>query len=171
MTDRLYTSYIPNALSVIQGEGVHHHYAKKGRGRPKKVHHRRAGDLDYQGIIGGAVHHPVPHRRAGDLDDQGVVGAVGKHTAANDTWVLTEKMAQDLAAGADLAGHEMVITGYDDTAQAIDDTGVSHYGLFTLRNSWGPGIGDEGDFYMSYDYVKALIIEAQRIRDVSNLTN
>jgi len=103
--------------------------------------------------------------------DQGVVGAVGKHTAANDTWVLTEKMAQDLAAGADLAGHEMVITGYDDTAQAIDDTGVSHYGLFTLRNSWGPGIGDEGDFYMSYDYVKALIIEAQRIRDVSNLTN
>ena len=94
----------------------------------------------------------------------GVVGAIGQNVVANDTWILTPEMAHDLQEGAELAGHEMVITGYDDDAVATDDHGRLHRGLFTLRNSWGEGIGDKGNFYMSYNYLNALIIEAQRIR-------
>ena len=60
----------------------------------------------------------------------------------------------------------MVLTGYDDKATAKDNNGKVYRGLFTLRNSWGPQIGDHGDFYMSYDYIKYLIIEAQRIRSL-----
>ncbi|WP_133128123.1 C1 family peptidase [Legionella nagasakiensis] len=96
----------------------------------------------------------------------GVVGAVGKHHAGNDTWVLTPEIVRDLEDDVEFAGHEMIITGYDDNAVAIDEHGREHRGLLTLRNSWGKGIGDKGDFYMSYDYFKGLVIEAQRIRDL-----
>lgn len=94
----------------------------------------------------------------------GVMGAVGKHNVANDTWVMTPEIVHDIAFGSDFGGHEMIITGYDDNAIAVDDNGEKYKGLFTLRNSWGDDIGDKGDFYISYDYVKALLIEAQRIR-------
>ncbi|ETO94494.1 C1 family peptidase [Legionella oakridgensis] len=96
----------------------------------------------------------------------GVVGAVGKHKTVNDTWVLTPEIMHDLENEADFAGHEMIITGYDDNAVAIDNHGRTHRGLLTLRNSWGADIGNKGDFYMSYDYFKSLAIEAQRIRDL-----
>ncbi|MGF2339111.1 C1 family peptidase, partial [Acinetobacter baumannii] len=65
-------------------------------------------------------------------------------------------------------GHEMIITGYDDNAIAVDDNGREHKGLFTLRNSWGEQFGDKGNFYMSYDYFKVLTIEAQRIRALAD---
>ena len=96
--------------------------------------------------------------------EQGTIGAVGTHNAMNDTWVITSQMAKDFNEDTELAGHEMIVTGYDDYAIAKDDKGTIYHGLFTLRNSWGPEIGDHGDFYMSYDYMKYLIIEANRIR-------
>ena len=34
----------------------------------------------------------------------------------------------------ELAGHEMVIVGYDDNATAVDNTGKEHRGLLKLRN-------------------------------------
>lgn len=98
---------------------------------------------------------------------QGMAGAVGKHHAGNDTWVLTPEIIEDAQSASDLPGHEMVITGYDDEAVAIDSNGHKHKGLFTLRNSWGTNLGDKGDFYMSYDYFKALTIETQRIRHIT----
>ena len=99
--------------------------------------------------------------------DKGVAGAVGKHHAPLDSWVLTPEIANDMPSeGDDLPGHEMVITGYDDDAIAIDDHGRTHTGLLTLRNSWGKHIGDKGDFYMSYDYFKALVIEVMWVRSV-----
>ena len=64
----------------------------------------------------------------------------------------------------ELAFHEMVITGYDDKAIATDKQGRTYQGLLTMRNSWGSDAGDNGNFYMSYDYFKALMIEVQRIR-------
>lgn len=96
--------------------------------------------------------------------DLGTAGAVGTHSTNNDTWVMTPEIVRDIylrpfAAG----GHEMVITGYDDDAVATDDNGREHKGLLTLRNSWGTDVGDKGDFYMSYDYFKILVLEAQRI--------
>ncbi len=98
--------------------------------------------------------------------DQGIIGAVGSHNTANDTWVLTQEMVNEFSDKTELVGHEMVLTGYDDQATAKDKKGRIYRGLFTLRNSWGPQIGDHGDFYMTYDYLSNLIIEAQRIRSL-----
>ncbi len=84
-------------------------------------------------------------------------GACGQHNARDDSWVLTSDIRQ--ADNIIFGGHEMVITGYDDNAIAIDNNGVKHKGLLTLRNSWGPEVGDHGDFYMSYEFFKALTDE------------
>jgi hypothetical protein len=98
--------------------------------------------------------------------DLGNVGAVGTRNAENDTWVLTPEIARDIYLRPFFGGHEMVITGYDDDAVATDSDGRQHKGLFTLRNSWGAEYGDKGNFYMSYDYFKVLVVEAQRIRNL-----
>ncbi|WP_133128237.1 C1 family peptidase [Legionella nagasakiensis] len=96
----------------------------------------------------------------------GTAGAVGKYHANNDTWVLTTEIARDVYLSDSVAGHEMVITGYDDDAIAIDEEGREYRGLLTLRNSWGEKRGNHGDFYMSYDYFRTFVLEAQRIRDL-----
>ncbi len=98
--------------------------------------------------------------------DLGTVGAVGTHHATEDSWVLTPEIMRDLHLRPDFGGHEMIITGYDDDAIAVDDQGREYKGLLTLRNSWGSDVGDKGNFYMSYDYFKVLVIEAQRIRSL-----
>jgi hypothetical protein len=95
---------------------------------------------------------------------RGVMGAVGRYKAANDSWLLTPEIIEDMQTETDFPGHEMIITGFDDDAVAIDDHGRSYKGLLTLRNSWGARVGDQGNFYMSYDYFKTLTIEVQRIR-------
>lgn len=93
----------------------------------------------------------------------GFVGAVGTHHSQFDSWVLTTEIARDLYQTKEFGGHEMVITGYDDNAVALDDKGQEHRGLLTLRNSWGESVGDNGNFYMSYDYFKILLLDAYRI--------
>ncbi len=100
--------------------------------------------------------------------EQGIMGAVGKKGANYDSWVLTPEIARDVYLRPFFGGHEMLITGYDDNAVAIDDKGRPHKGLLTLRNSWGEQVGDHGNFYMSYDYFVLLVIEAQRIHNASN---
>ncbi len=100
--------------------------------------------------------------------DLGFAGAVGTHNATYDTWVLTPEIARDIYRRPLFGGHEMIITGYDDDAIAIDEQGRQHKGLFTLRNSWGENVGDHGNFYMSYDYFKVLVDEVQRIRYLPN---
>lgn len=92
--------------------------------------------------------------------DKCTVGACATHNATNDTWALTSEL--DLPNNGQ-GGHEMVITGYDDNATAIDHDGKTHKGLFTLRNSWGANVGDKGNFYMTYDYFKKFAGEAQVI--------
>lgn len=93
----------------------------------------------------------------------GIAGAVGRHKVEDDTWVLTPKIKAVSLEDVD-AGHEMVITGYDDNAVATDEEGNEYRGLLTLRNSWGSNVGYHGNFYMSYDYFKMLVIEAKRVR-------
>ena len=99
--------------------------------------------------------------------NQGLAGAVGTHHVNNDSWVLSAEIIKDLEERGEPGAHEMIITGYDDDAVALDKEGESHRGLLTLRNSWGTRIGDQGNFYMSYDYFKTLAIEVQRIRSTS----
>ena len=97
-------------------------------------------------------------------EDLGVAGAVGWHHYFKDSWVISWDIKRYVTRKKLIsAGHEMIITGYDDDAIAMDNYGIRHYGLLTLRNSWGSGAGDFGDFYMSYDYFKAFAIEAHEI--------
>ena len=88
---------------------------------------------------------------------QGQAGAQGTYKgAANDTWVLTD------GSTSINAGHEMVIDGYDDNACATFSGSAGEEkqcGLLHLRNSWGEGAGDNGDYYMSYDFFKTMAIE------------
>lgn len=98
--------------------------------------------------------------------DLGLVGAVGKYKTwiYKDTWVLTP----EIAAGINnvKSAHQMIITGYDDQAVAVDNNGVKHKGLLFLRNSWGTSVGNSGEFYMSYDYFKLLAFEITRFSRV-----
>ena len=89
------------------------------------------------------------------------VGACGKYHAANDTWAYTNAMKHD--SNPEMGGHEMVITGFDDKAIAVDNEGKKHKGLLTLRNSWGTEAGDKGNYYMSYDFFKIFVMEVQKI--------
>lgn len=98
------------------------------------------------------------------LPHYGVMGAVGQHQVENDTWILTPVIRHAIYARGIFGGHEMIITGYDDNAVAVDKMGIKHKGLLTLRNSWGDQIGDAGNFYMSYDYFKLLAMNIERIR-------
>jgi len=101
----------------------------------------------------------------------GTAGAVAQHHAQNDTWVLAPEMLEMLFSWSIFGGHAMIITGYDDAAVAVDQSGREHRGLLTLRNSWGVNTGDHGDFYMSYDYFKTLTFEVQRIRSLNPFVN
>jgi len=100
--------------------------------------------------------------------DLGIQGAVGTKNNTYDSWVLTTEIARDVLLRPNFGGHAMVITGYDDNAIATDDKGHEYKGLLTLRNSWGEHFGDHGDFYMSYDYFKLLVLEAQRIHSMDD---
>ncbi len=93
----------------------------------------------------------------------GAAGAIGKHHILDDTWVLTPEIEQGTNWFKKIPGHEMIVTGYDDKASAVDRSGNLHRGLFTLRSSWGPTVGDAGNFYMSYDYFEMLVVEAIQI--------
>lgn len=99
--------------------------------------------------------------------DLGTAGAVGKYKTwfYKDSWVLTPEIIKG-AENVD-AAHEMVITGYDDNAVAVDNHGVKHKGLLLIRNSWGTSVGDNGEFYMSYDYFKLLAFDITRFSRVS----
>ena len=96
--------------------------------------------------------------------DLGSVGAVGKYNTwfDKDTWLLTPEILK----GVDNieAAHEMIITGYNDNAVAVDNNGKKHKGLLTLvRNLGGSWAGDWGEFYMSYDYFKLLSYDLKRL--------
>jgi hypothetical protein len=88
----------------------------------------------------------------------------GSHHVTKDTWVLLPQMADELADDEESSGHAFVITGYDDDGIAVDATGQFHRGLLTLRNSWGSSVGDQGDFYMTYSYFKAALLEAHHVK-------
>lgn len=88
-------------------------------------------------------------------------GACASYHEQDDTWAITADLNNSKLD--DIAGHEMLIIGYDDNAIAIDHQGQKHQGLLILRNSWGPEVGDQGNFYMTYDYFETLADEAQAI--------
>lgn len=96
--------------------------------------------------------------------DLGGAGAVGTNRAFNDTWMLTPQIVWDAMQGTLYAGHELVITGYDDDQEVMDENGHSNRGVFTLRNSWSKLMGDHGNYYVTYDYMQFLATEVYAIR-------
>jgi hypothetical protein len=84
-------------------------------------------------------------------------GACAKYHQQDDTWAISKEIQDDQQL--EIGGHEMVITGYDDHAIAVDHDGKKHQGLLTLRNSWGNQHGDGGDYYMTYDFFKHFVME------------
>lgn len=100
----------------------------------------------------------------------GDVGTAGKYNGSDqDAWVMIPTIQIDLQKNIEMEGHEMIIDGYDDTACAT--VSYAHQpknteqqcGLFRLRNSWGTDAGYQGDYYMSYDYFKAMMMDAHAI--------
>lgn len=91
----------------------------------------------------------------------GVGGANAKYMAANDTWSVTSSIAAQTSAPN--AGHEVIVTGYNDNALVVDPDGTTHQGVFIIRNSWGTTVGNQGTFYMTYDYFAKFANEAQKI--------
>lgn len=90
-------------------------------------------------------------------------GACASYRATQDTWALTKELeTPPFGTG----GHEMVIFGYDDKAVALDQEGKRHQGLLMLRNSWGEEVGDQGNYYMTYDFFKKFVIEVQEIVEI-----
>lgn len=104
----------------------------------------------------------IPFGTALPDSKEGIMGAAGTKNKKYDTWLLTPDIIEQ-ADSEELPGHEMIITGYDDNAVAYDATGKKHQGLLTLRNSWGTRLGDNGNYYMTYDYFKLFANEALRI--------
>ncbi len=94
----------------------------------------------------------------------GDAGAVGQYKKPNDTWMLTPEIITDLVYGNIKAGHELVITGYDDNALVYDEKGHENAGLFTLRNSWSSQAGDNGNYYLSYEHFMMMTIGLQIIK-------
>ena len=89
----------------------------------------------------------------------GHAGAMGQYHVLNDTWMLTPQIIKDAMDSPLTAGHDMVIIGYDDQAVVIDEFGNRNQGIFFLRNSWSALAGDNGNYYVSYDYFKYLTQE------------
>lgn len=50
------------------------------------------------------------------------------------------------------AGHEVVIVGYDDSQE-----------LLKIRNSWGSGVGQEGEYFMTYKFFESMANDVTEI--------
>lgn len=99
----------------------------------------------------------------GSESELGTPNAIGKHNVNDDTWTLSVSMQRQLTIRPELYGLTALITGFDDEAIAVDEMGKQHTGLLTLRGSWGTSVGDHGEFYMTYDYFRVLVLDAQKL--------
>ena len=90
------------------------------------------------------------------------IGAVGDYHAQNDAWIYTTTLDTDLKKGLFNLGHQVHVIGYDDTAVVRDPiTKQADTGLFKVANSWGENAGHGGYYYISYNYAKHFLNEAQ----------
>ncbi len=85
---------------------------------------------------------------AGDMIDANHPNGLWKLPPA----FLLESYIKELFASNNASGHAVIITGYDDSKQ-----------LFKIRNSWGTTPGEDGDFYMTYDYYLQMSMDTQEI--------
>lgn len=81
-------------------------------------------------------------RKMRELDS--VTESYGIQFSFNFTLSPEQEKAVKYFEGQVYGGHSMAVVGFDDTRR-----------MFTIRNSWGAGVGDNGYFYMSYDFFNA----------------
>ena len=90
------------------------------------------------------------------LEDKGKnIGAMATLKANNDSWVITKLLEKHLQSEIEIGGHAIIVTGYDDNA-CLAHEGKNICGFLTVRNSVGAQLGDNGDFYISYNYFNRL---------------
>lgn len=100
-------------------------------------------------------------------DHAKTMGAIAYHHDKQDTWALTQKIYQDVKKNPKHFGsHDILMTGYDNNACVRGKLLMPHKqcGLLKLRNSVGANVGDQGDFYMTYDYFRALSYTAVSLK-------
>ncbi len=90
-------------------------------------------------------------------------GSYGTYVKAKDSWIMTPEIQRDLDSDNIHGGHAMIIVGYDDNATITGPDQTQHQGVLTLRNSWGQRAGDQGNYYMSYEYFQKLVMEVVAI--------
>ncbi len=91
-------------------------------------------------------------------------GALGTYKVKYDTWMMTPEIRKDAQTKGKIeAGHEMIITGYDDNAVVMGPDHTKQIGVLTLRNSWGSDAGDNGAYYMTYAHFRVLADEVYEI--------
>lgn len=100
-------------------------------------------------------------------------GTIGSYHGDNDVWGLSDDMLDKLSdSNQTLGGHSLLITGFDDGCidvtynDSIDLNGQEPppiCGYVVVRNSWGSDVGDQGDYYISYDYLGVFMDEAYEI--------
>lgn len=77
----------------------------------------------------------------------------GKEKGYGGLWACAQfTLKWSYYCGQAQAGHEVVITGYDDAQQ-----------LFKIRNSWGTVVGENGDFYMTYTFFENMVMDGTEI--------
>jgi hypothetical protein len=67
-------------------------------------------------------------------------------------WACKQPSSSSNYCGTSQAGHEIVVFGYDDTQE-----------LLKIRNSWSTKIGDNGNYYMTYAFYKAMVLDGTEV--------
>ncbi len=83
---------------------------------------------------------------------QGFDVTINGQKRSGGLWACKQPGSSTNYCGTAYSGHEVVITGYDDTQK-----------LFKIRNSWSADVADEGDFYMTYEFFNAMAIDGTEI--------
>jgi Papain family cysteine protease len=71
---------------------------------------------------------------------------INGRTTSGGLWACQQPSSNQNYCATQRAGHEIVIIGYDDNQQ-----------LLKIRNSWNTGVGDSGNFYMTYTFFGAMV--------------
>lgn len=83
---------------------------------------------------------------------QGFSVNIGDKKHKGGLWACKQPSSKSNFCGFAFSGHEVVVVGYDDEQK-----------LLKIRNSWGTAAGDEGEFYMTYEFFDAMSIDGTAV--------